>query len=57
MIAFLKHSDRPVQQNSAVQALSRSELLGNKEGITITGSGDFGDLQVGDDVSVNFILT
>ncbi|KAL5515673.1 hypothetical protein EMCRGX_G000874 [Ephydatia muelleri] len=49
--------DRLVQQNSAVQALSRSELLGNKEGITITGSGDFGDLQVGDDVSVNFILT
>lgn len=46
----------PVQRNSAVQTLSRSELLDNKGGIVITGAGDFGDLEVGDEVTITFII-
>lgn len=57
VIAILISSDHPVKQNSAVQALTRSDLLGDKEGIIINGLGDFGDSHVGDEVTVNFIVT
>ena len=56
-LLYLISGSDPVQRNSAVQTLSRSELLDNKGGIVITGAGDFGDPELGDEVTITFTIT
>ena len=44
-------------QNTTLQALSRSGILEDKGGVTITGSGDFGDLEVESVANITFTVT